>query len=511
MCPFPNPTKTFLFQILITRSPSFLADFGLFLNPPKGVVRKEDFREDLLLISRKSSYLQINLFLTLSIWYPLFREISAPFTKMEDPMKQPGLLPLETLPPRIHYGFLFQHLPSLSLRNNDRGRPPLPRDALLKAFIYKALRRLKTLTDLAFELQNNPTICQAVGFDPYRTPPSLERFSRFLRGIPHSVLQNVRTQLVRTLLKEEIISGRHLVLDSCAILAHVRQNNLKSSVSSRFDKTRRPKGDSDARLGFMTHFPLPSKARIRYFWGYRNHIVVDAEEELPLWEVTLPADRSEMHQAIPMLQKIKDSFSVIIETVGGDAIYDTENILRFIVEDLQATPIIPRNPRAKQGIYYRLVGTDVHCQADLPMYRKGKMTAKRTGITYLQYCCPIYYGKEKKRYLLCPAAHPKFTTKKGCTVLIRLTPSIRERIDYESEAFKEHQKKRTSVERVFSRLLSIAMQDPPVIGLDAIRNYCTTAHITVLLVALAAKRSGHPDKIRYVRSFVPNFLPESLK
>jgi hypothetical protein len=48
-------------------------------------------------------------------------------------------------------------------------------------------------------------------------------------------------------------------------------------------------------------------------------------------------------------------------------------------------------------------------------------------------------------------------------------------------------------------------------GTNAIRNYCTIAHITVLLVALAAKRSGHPDKIRYVRSFVPNFLPESLK
>jgi hypothetical protein len=47
-----------------------------------------------------------------------------------------------------------------------------------------------------------------------------------------------------------------------------------------------------------------------------------------------------------------------------------------------------------------------------------------------------------------------------------LTPSIRECIDYVSEAFKELNKKRTSVERVFSRLLSIAMQDTPVIGMN---------------------------------------------
>jgi hypothetical protein len=84
-----------------------------------------------------------------------------------------------------------------------------------------------------------------------------------------------------------------------------------------------------------------------------------------------------------------------------------------------------------------------------------------------------------------------------------LTPSIRESIDLGSEAFKELYKKRKSVERVFSRLLPIAMQDTPVIGT---RHYCTISHITVLLVALAAKRSGYVDKIRFVRSFVPSFL-----
>jgi hypothetical protein len=140
------------------------------------------------------------------------------------------------------------------------------------------------------------------------------------------------------------------------------------------------------------------------------------------------------------------------------------------------------------------------------MRRKGKMTIKKAGITYLPYCCPIHFGPEKQRHLFCPANHPKFLSQKGCNILIRLSPSIREHIDYGSEAFKELHNQRTSVERVFSRLLSIAMQDPPGIGIEATRNYCTIAHITVLLVALAAKRSGHPDKVRFIRSSVPNFL-----
>jgi len=90
--------------------------------------------------------------------------------------------------------------------------------------------------------------------------------------------------------------------------------------------------------------------------------------------------------------------------------------------------------------------------------------------------------------------------------LIRLEPSIRAEIDYRTREFKEHYKTRTSVERVFSRLLSIAMQNPTVRRLHAIPNHATIAHIAVLSVALTAHREGHDDKIRFVKSFVPNFL-----
>jgi len=84
-------------------------------------------------------------------------------------MEQLGLIPPDTLPPTAKYGLLFGHLPSLCLREKGRGRRPFPRDTLLKACIYKALRRLPTLTDLTFELKNNPSICQAVGLNPTST------------------------------------------------------------------------------------------------------------------------------------------------------------------------------------------------------------------------------------------------------------------------------------------------------------------------------------------------------
>jgi len=50
------------------------------------------------------------------------------------------------------------------------------------------------------------------------------------------------------------------------------------------------------------------------------------------------------------------------------------------------------------------------------------------------------------------------------------------------------------------------MQHPTVRGYNANRNHATIAHISVLLVALTAYLTGQQDKMRFVKSFVPNFL-----
>ena len=44
-----------------------------------------------------------------------------------------------------------------------------------------------------------------------------------------------------------------------------------------------------------------------------------------------------------------------------------------------------------------------------------------------------------------------------------------------------------------------------IIGLKATANNVTIAHITVLLVALTAAKSNSKNKIRFVKSFLPNF------
>jgi hypothetical protein len=305
-----------------------------------------------------------------------------------------------------------------------------------------------------------------------------------------------------------VITGRNIALDSCPIVAALKENNLKTSMAERFDKLRVPKGDPDARLGIIVHYLNPFQKKVRYFWGYRNHVISDVETELPLWEVTKPANVSEVKLAKSLIRQTQQQLALNIEIIMADANYDAEDVLKFIIKELGAEAIIPRQPRnAKQSSPYQVKDGRIICEADLPMYRRGKMRPKRTGILYQQYSCPVVYDPKIKRQLIaCPAFHPKFFEGKGCNALIRLEPSIRAEIDYDSKHFKELYNRRTAVERVFARLLAIAMQHPTVRGLNANQNHVTIAHIAVLLVALTAHKVGQPDKCRFIKSFVPNFL-----
>ncbi|MBA7693161.1 hypothetical protein ES703_101737 [subsurface metagenome] len=95
--------------------------------------------------------------------------------------------------------------------------------------------------------------------------------------------------LIRKPIELKIVKGKYLSVDSCPIKANVKENNLKTNVRSRFVKGRPPKNDPDCRIGVFPTF-VSGKAKVEFFWGYRNHIVNDAESELPLVEITLPAN-----------------------------------------------------------------------------------------------------------------------------------------------------------------------------------------------------------------------------
>lgn len=421
-------------------------------------------------------------------------------------MFQPNLLLTNNLSKDYikKFEFLFSLLRFPKKSSKPKRRPPHPKYALLNALIYKNLRSVPTLLELSREIRNYPQIAQICGFNSF---PSAERFSSFLKDTPNQTLQLIRETLVKNLISQNQIQGSYISMDSCPIKANVKENNLKTSVPERFNKTKIPKGDPDARLG--AYIVFPSKKKVQFYWGYRNYVLTDALSELPLLEITEPANISEQKLTIPQLQYLKKVFKLPIQAVLGDSAFDSCDIIEFIVKKLKAKPVIPKNPRSSKNPDVKLSRKGIPtCIAGFEMVSRGKFYDKDQNRIRHKFICPIKATKKFARKIgwFCPWNHPKFFTNRyGCTTNLRIDvdTSIRENIDYGSQTFKKLYNLRGSSERIFSRLLSVLMQRPSVIGINATRNTCTIAHITVLVIALAAVKTGNQDKIRFVKSFIP--------
>jgi hypothetical protein len=438
---------------------------------------------------------------------------SLPFTKPEDSFMNTTeiLFPITEITELVlrKYDLLFSLLDCSTLENSPRpqgGRLPVSRSALLKGLICKNLKTLANLSDLVTDLSENPSLAGKCGFDPLRSIPPVERFSSFLRNTPNQMLQSVRLQLVFDLIAASVITGKYMSIDSCNILANVKENNLKASVQNRFDKSTPPKGDPDARLGMMVRFPKPFQKKVEPFWGYRNHAITDTLSELPIHEATKPANFVDHVMFIPLFKEHMKLIGLLPEAVAADAIYDCEEILRFIFDELHAQPVIPRNPRntAKYRNLGKLSarGTPI-CIAGFEMKYWGKF--RDSNRIRLKFVCPITHSKTfAKKVPICPWNHPNFLSGTGCYVYLQSNTGIRNKIDYNTETFRKIYNQRSSSERVFSRLLTLSMQSPSVRGLNATANHCTIAHITVLLVALAATKSGQPDRIRSIKNLFPH-------
>ena len=166
------------------------------------------------------------------------------------------------------------------------------------------------MTELGFEMVNNSTVAEACGFNILKPLPNVERFSSFLQDTENQILAGVRNALVRELISCGLITGKILSTDTCSIQAPGKENNLKTIVKDRFDKDKLPKGDPDARLGVIIHYPNPNDCKVHYFWGYRNFSIVDAKEELPVWETTrLPMSMKapSLYLSLPLCKRTSTS------------------------------------------------------------------------------------------------------------------------------------------------------------------------------------------------------------
>ena len=206
---------------------------------------------------------------------------------------------------------------------------------------------------------------------------------------------------------------------------------------------------------------------------------------------------------IAQLELAKDRFGLNVYAVIADSGLDSTKVLSFIIKDLKAKPYIARNLRREKDLPVSKTGNRI-CLASFEIFYWGKyQEGERTKVKFV---CPIIHSKKfRDEHPFCPWMHPQFVKGTDCFAYTQvLGEDIRQQVAYGSSEFKKVYDLHSRCERIFSRLLDLCMQNPGVRGLQTVSNHCTIAHITFLLIALTAAKSGNKDKIRFVKSFLTN-------
>lgn len=326
---------------------------------------------------------------------------------------------------------LFAALPSAKLvaclhEYRWTGRPGHSIEALWRAYIASFYLNLPHTNALIRRLQDDPFLRKVCGFDDVL--PSRWTFNRFLTRLSkHLDLVDECLSHVTDTLKRRLPGfGDTLAVDSSTVRSHSNPNKPKPS-------------DPEAS---WTAKQSTKRQGQDWFWGYKLHLTVDAEWELPISGYVTTAKESDTKHILPLLAKAKERHGWFKpKHILADKGYDATTNYRGIVEVFNAIPIIlirRRHAGAAPDIYDEQ-GVP-QCLGNVPMRLVGRDPEKGALFRCRPEGCHL---KGKSKATDCDGEEwvkPSDDYRLFCEIP-RSTPE-----------WQALYNKRTSVERVFSRL-----------------------------------------------------------
>jgi len=343
--------------------------------------------------------------------------------------------------------------------------------------------RFSEITDLLDYLNNNLLIAHYCGFDIRKPLPSYWTFDRFIRKLDNQILKNVMQSQVLKLAEFGIIDTSFIGLDSTPVAANTAHNNPKSFRKDKFRKDNQPTSDTDCRLGVHTASNQHNEKKYEFYWGYKNHVLVDCITGLPIYELTTTAEVADSTVALDILKRTDKFLSVRECCFIGDKGYDAKDIYNTVKTVYQGECFIPINPRNTKNPKLLPIGNPI-CEAGLAMNRDGKFSDSNR--TRQKFSCPFKFSKDDSA---CPCGHTRFHNGKkyrGCTKYITIPDDYRLSINRDTAGFKSVYALRTECERYNSRFKASGQERLWVRNRNSAANLNSIAHISLLAVALAA-------------------------
>lgn len=412
---------------------------------------------------------------------------------------------IDLFTPQSKVDFYFKIFETLDLsmfpdevNSGNSGPEGFSRHALFKAYMVMKCEKFSEITQLQEYLFNNQVIAHTCGFDIMKKLPSYWTYRRFIKNTAHKWFSAVMQSQVETLVSLGFIDGSFISLDSTSIEANTAKNNSKSFDKTRFDKSILPKSDKDCKLGVRTASNAYNEKQYEFYWGYKNHILVDAISGLPIAEITTTANITDGEIAIPLLKSTNSWLSLEETFFIADKGYDIKDIYNFVRDDLHGYCFIPLNKRGSKKGRKALTNGNIICDAGLAMHKDGRQYLK----SYIKqkFCCPFRTSKDDS---LCPCNHPKYFNGKknrGCVKYSSTGTDYRASINRDSNYFKSIYTLRTESERYNSRWKNLNMDKASVRNMAAIENLNTIGHICLLAVAITAAKSGKTDCMKSLKN-----------
>lgn len=248
-----------------------------------------------------------------------------------------------------------------------RGRNPLDRQAIARAFVAKALYRLPTTIDLIRALHPRSNLRRICGFEIQGKIPSESTFSRaFAEFAISGLARRTHDYLVQEYLSDELIG--HISRDSTAIVGRekpVKKEKIVKKPRKRGRPSKGEKREAPVQKRLERQIAMTAKEAIKELpkscdrgtkknakgyktsWnGYKLHLDIN-DAGLPISAIVTSASVHDSQVAIPLIKETSSKVTYLYDLM--DAAYDAKRI-NETSRHFGHVPIIDKNSRGKDVI-----------------------------------------------------------------------------------------------------------------------------------------------------------------
>jgi IS5 family transposase len=212
------------------------------------------------------------------------------------------------------------------------GRPPRNPLGIFKALIVKQLRTIPSDRELYRRLWNDEALREICDIEEHKKPYHPSQLTRFRNRVGPERLEGIMNNLLEELVEGGLVKGERLALDATFIKAWSRRDPADDSHGL---------SDPEARVG---------RDGKSYDLGYKSHVAVDADSDMPVAVVSASANENEKRHSEELLGRA----SLVVEgfkSVVGDSQYSSKRV-RDSIHEHGALPVIPymSNQRCGGGV-----------------------------------------------------------------------------------------------------------------------------------------------------------------